>query len=400
MTRSPLDILQRLVTKNERLVCGVMSGTSVDAVDVALVRLRGGGPGTALHLVHAHETLFPEELQDMIFANSEPSRSTVSDICVLHSALAHLYADAIREACGAAGIALADIDLVGLHGQTIHHMPEPTQAGPYDVRSSLQIGSGPTLAALLGVPVVSDFRAPDLALGGQGAPLVPYVDWLLFRHDTEHRIMLNIGGIANLAWLPACCRDDDVLAFDTGPGNMIVDALMRVLYGREFDDGGRVAQSGRVAPDLLDWMLRHPYFRQPYPKSAGRELFGTAYTQQYLQIARELSVAAPADLVATAAECTVRAIAAGVQSLVPADAPAALYLMGGGAKNLFFRNALRFALPAARVADVQELGINADAKEAVCFAVLANEWLQGNAANLPRVTGARRKILLGSFAAG
>jgi anhydro-N-acetylmuramic acid kinase len=397
MPRSPLDILHRLVTKDERLVCGIMSGTSVDAIDVALVRLRGGGAGTACRLVHGSETLFPEDVQQMIFSNAEATRSTVSDVCILHAALAHLYADAVREACAAADIPVAQIDLIGLHGQTIQHIPEPTRVGRHDVRSTLQIGSGPALAALLGVPVVSDFRAADMALGGQGAPLVPYVDYILFRHMEEHRLILNIGGIANLTWLPAGCLEEDVAAFDAGPGNMVVDALMRLYFGREFDDGGRVAQSGLVVPDLLDWMLRHPYFRQAPPKSAGRELFGGAYTAQLVQIAGELGVDAPADIIATAAECTVRSVAAAVRSLAPDNEPLTLYMCGGGAKNLFFRNGLRHSLPSARIAGLGELGVDPDSKEALSFAVLANEWLQGNAANLPRVTGASRPAVLGSF---
>jgi anhydro-N-acetylmuramic acid kinase len=400
MPRAALDVLQRIMTKDTRLICGIMSGTSVDAVDVALVRISGGGLGTRLDVVAYTETYYPEEVQQMIFSNAEASTSNVNDICILHTALAHVYADAVRELCEEAGLPVHAVDLIGMHGQTIHHLPEPTQLGRHLVRSSLQIGSGPTLATLLGVPVLSDFRAPDLALGGQGAPLVPYVDYLLFRSTLEHRALVNIGGIANLTWLPANCAEEDVVAFDSGPGNMIVDALIRRLYGREFDEGGAIARSGRVNGDLLSWMLGHEFFRMPPPKSAGRELFGTEYVGNLLQIAYELDVSTPADIIATASECTVRTVTSALLSVTPPQTPFSLFLSGGGARNEFFREGLAFSVPQARQSDLTDLGLSSDAKEAVSFAILANEWLNGNAANLPRVTGATGKALLGSLSIG
>ena len=400
MQKTPLEILQRMITKDVRLVCGIMSGTSVDGIDVALVRISGDGLGTRIETVAYTETYYPEEVQQLIFSNAEASTSNVNDICILHTALAHLYADAVKELCREAGVSQKEIDLIGVHGQTIHHLPEPTQLGRHSVRSSLQIGSGPTLAMLLGVPVVSDFRAPDLALGGQGAPLVPYVDYLLFRSAEEHRALVNIGGIANLTWLPADCEEAEVTAFDTGPGNMIVDALIRRLFGREYDEGGSIARSGHVSGDLLAWMLGHEFFRLNPPKTAGREIFGTEFVGTLLQIANELDVHVPADIVATASECTVRSITNAFHSIVPDGVPFFLYLCGGGARNLFFRDGLVFSLHQARVYDMSVLGMNTDAKEAISFAVLANEWLHGNAVNIPNVTGASRKAVLGSLSLG
>lgn len=398
MPRTPLDTLTTLVTRHERIICGIMSGTSVDAVDVALLRVRGGGSSLAFDLLHYSETLFSEELQNRIFANAEVSSSNVNDICLLHTALAHVYAAAVRACVREAGMEIEDVDLIGMHGQTLRHLPAAMSIGGHEICSTLQIGSGPTLATLLQIPVVYDFRSGDMALGGQGAPLVPYTDALLFASDEEHRVLLNIGGIANCSILPCGCAPGDVVAFDTGPGNMMVDALMRKFYGREFDEGGAVASSGSVHPDLLTWLRQHPYYRQRLPKTAGRELFGEDYLHDYLNLAAELGVREPADLVATAAEITVRSITAQLRGLVEGWERFHLLVSGGGARNRYFLEGLRYGLPQARVELSSAVGIDPDAKEAIAFAVLANEWLMGNATGIPAVTGARRPGLLGALA--
>ncbi len=400
MARSPLDLLTRLTTKSERLVCGLMSGTSVDAVDVALVKIRGGGPGSHVELLRYAETLYPEEIQQRIFANAEVSTSNVDDICLLHSAVAHVYADAVEQLCDEAGVALQDIDLIGMHGQTLRHLPEKTGIGRHAVRSTLQIGNGSTLASLLGVPVVYDFRAADMAAGGQGAPLVPYIDYLLFRSDVEHRLLINIGGIANLTWLPAQGGSENIIALDTGPGNMIVDALMRRFHGREYDENGAVARSGNINPDLITWMMRNEFFTLEPPKTTGRERFGSPYIQELLQIVRDLGITSTENIITTASECTVRSITDQVKRLLPPEQQFKLFVSGGGARNHYFLDGLKYAFPAARLGDTNDFGIPGDAKEAISFAVLANEWLEGNSSNLPAVTGASRPMVLGAFASG
>lgn len=397
MSRSPLDILTRLVTKPSRLVCGIMSGTSVDAVDVVLARIEGSGPSLRVEQLHYSETLYSEDLQQRIFHNCEVASSNINDICLLHVVLAQVYADAVRDLCREGGVALEDVDLVGMHGQTLRHLPEAVDLVGYHVRSTFQAGSGPTLATLLRLPVVHDFRAGDMALGGQGAPLVPYVDYLLFRSPDEHRVLLNIGGIANLTWLPRNAEAGQVLAFDTGPGNMLIDALARKFLGREFDEDGAVASMGTVNHDLLSWMLQHPYYRQKPPKSTGRESFGEDYLGDLLDVARELSVLEVPDLIATVSECTVRGISMSLRSLLPSGASFRLLLSGGGARNRFITDGLRYAFPEARVESTAALGVQPDAKEALAFAVLANEWLMGNTATLPSATGASRAGLLGSL---
>lgn len=397
MPRSPLDILTRLVTKPSRIVCGIMSGTSVDAVDVILARIEGSGASMRVEQLHYTETLYPEELQQRIFNNCEVASSNVNDICLLHTALAHVYADAVRALCQESGVALTEIDLVGMHGQTLRHLPELLDIAGYGIRSTLQAGSGPTLATLLQLPVVHDFRAADMALGGQGAPLVPYVDALLFQSAAEDRVLLNVGGIANLTFLPRGEAGEGVLAFDTGPGNMIIDALMRKFHGREFDEDGAIARMGTVNHDLLSWMLQHPYYRQKPPKSTGRESFGEDYLNDLLDVARELSVPEVSDVITTVTECTVRSISMHLRALLPAATPFRLLLSGGGARNRFISEGLHYAFPEARVESTGSHGVDPDAKEALAFAVLANEWLMGNPASLPSATGAKRPALLGSL---
>ena len=398
MTRSPLDILTRAVTKPSRLVCGIMSGTSVDAVDVALARVHGGGTAMRLDPLHFYETLYAEELQHRIFANCETASSNVNDICLLHTAVAEVYADAVRSLCQEHGNDVSEIDVIGMHGQTLRHLPDAIDLAGYAIRSTLQIGSGSTLATLLRVPVVYDFRAGDMALGGQGAPLVPYVDYLFFRSEKEDRVLLNIGGIANLTYLPRGCEARDVIAMDTGPGNMIIDALMRRFYGREFDEDGEVASAGAVNPDLLAWMLTHPFFRQKAPKSTGRESFGGEYLNELLDVARALAVLEVPDVIATVTECTVRGIVLHLRAILPQTAVFRMLVSGGGTKNRFIMKGLQHAFPGAVVEGTSALGVDPAAKEALAFAVLANEWLMGNPTNLPAVTGAARPALLGVLA--
>ncbi len=398
MQRSPLDVLTSMVTKPSRMVCGIMSGTSVDAVDIALVRVNGSGSSLQIEQVHFVETLYSEELQQRIFNNCEVASSNINDICLLHTAIAHVYAEAVRSACREAGVESDDLDLIGMHGQTLRHLPDPIEIAGHRITSTLQIGSGSTLATLLQIPVVYDFRAGDMALGGQGAPLLPYVDHLLFHSSEEDRVLLNIGGIANLTVLRRNADASEIQAFDTGPGNMVVDALMRKFHGREFDEDGLVASKGTVNGDLLSWMLQHPFFRQTPPKSTGRESFGEDYLNDLLNVARDLSVRDASDIIATASECTVRSISMHLRAIMPTSHKFRLLISGGGMRNAFITGGLRYAFPDAVMQSTSDLGISADAKEAVAFAILANEWLMGNPANLPSVTGANRPGLLGVLA--
>ncbi len=385
-----------MTEKKTRMVVGLMSGTSVDGIDAVLLRVRGAGPATRFEEVAYVERPFPAPVRSMILRNSLPATARIDELTRLNMLLAHLYADAVKAVARRARVGMDRIDLIGCHGQTVHHLPGRHRIAGKTVRATLQLGDVSALATLTGVTTVGNFRTADMAVGGQGAPLVPYFDWLMFRSADSSRILLNIGGIANITVLPAGCTASDVSAFDTGPGNMIVDGLMKRLYGRRYDRGGKIAASGRPVPGLLQWLLAHPYLRVRPPKSTGREVYDERFMHDLLRCTKG---AAHADIVHTAALFTPLAIHDAyrrfVQKAMTVDE---LIVSGGGAKNAFFMDALNGLFSDAWVSTADEAGMSGDAKEAICFAILANEAVHGNAANLPRVTGARRPVVLGVVA--
>jgi anhydro-N-acetylmuramic acid kinase len=348
-------------------VAGVMSGTSLDGIDVAIVEIRG----RAVETIGFQSTPYTPELRAEILGVSNAATTTAA-ISRLNFRLAEQYARAVLRAtkrCGA-------VELIGCHGQTIYHEGRS---------NTLQIGEAAVVAERTGVPVVSNFRARDIAAGGQGAPLVPFVDYLLFRHPKRRRIALNIGGIANLTVIPAGARPEDVIAFDTGPGNMVIDALARD-FGEPFDGGGKVAASGNVNPGLLKELMADPYYRRKPPKSAGREQYGAEF------IARlKKSSLPPRDLVATATVLTAATIAMAVRG------PAELIASGGGVHNPQIMAHLTAFLPGVAISTSADHGINPDAKEAIAFAILAHETWRRRPSNLPSATGARHAVILGDI---
>jgi len=378
-----------------KLICGIMSGTSLDAVDAVLLSVRGSGTRTSFKQLGFVEHPLPRGIKRLLLKNSIPSTSRVDEIARLNFLLAKLYADAVRAVAKQARAKLASIDLIGSHGQTICHLPATHRMFGKTIRATLQIGDPSVLATITGITTVGDFRVADMAAGGQGAPLVPYFDWLMFRSNTKCRLLLNIGGIANVTVLPKGCRADDVIAFDTGPGNMVVDALMQRLYGKALDRDGNTASKGVVNLKLLQWMMRHPYLRTKPPKSTGREEFGADFVSRLLWKAGKLN---KADVIATASFHTPMAVYDSCRRFLPKGVSIdELILSGGGSHNQFFVRTLRtlFGDNIVRLSD--ELGVPSDAKEASCFAILANEAASGIPANLPSVTGARRRVLLGKI---
>jgi anhydro-N-acetylmuramic acid kinase len=352
-------------------VAGVMSGTSLDGIDVAVVEI----VGRRIRTVGFQSTPYPALVREAILAASDAVTRTAA-ISRLNFLLGELYAQAVLRAVRRFG----PVELVGCHGQTIYH-----EGGT----NSLQIGEAAVIAERTGVPVVSNFRARDIAAGGQGAPLVPYVDYLLFRHRTRTRIALNIGGIANITVIPAGAAAERVVAFDTGPGNMVIDALAREM-GKPYDRSGKIAASGNVNVPLLDELLADPYYRRRPPKSAGREQYGAAFG------ARLKKAGLPArDLVATATVLTAATIALAVGKF--ADRPTDLIVSGGGVHNPQIMAHLAGFLPDVAISTSTNHGIDADAKEAIAFAVLAHETWRRRPANLPSATGARRAVVLGDI---
>ena len=391
----PQSPLARLLATPERIVVGLMSGTSLDGIDAAVVRLAGTGRELRFDVLGFETLPLPDALRAAVRAAAEDAASP-SALARLHVRLAHAFADAAEAALAQAGLASADLDLAGSHGQTIQHLPQPAPLAGRDVAVTLQIGDAPTLAARLGCPVAYDFRAADVARGGQGAPLVPYFDWAAFSSADEARLLLNLGGIANVSVLPVGAGLADVTAFDTGPANMVIDQLATRFFGLGYDRGGALAAAGTVHHGLLGDLLRDPYFWQPPPKSTGRERFGAAFVEQMVEHGRALGCT-PHDLVATATALTAYSIGRAVLHFGPATTPARLIASGGGVHNPALMQMLADVFPDTRIETTAAHGLDPDAKEAVCFAVLAHELINGQPTNLPSVTGASGPALLGSL---
>lgn len=372
-------------------VAGIMSGTSLDGVDVALVDIDDDGFDT----VGFHAVAYPEPLRAALLGVSNCATHT-REISRLNFLLPEVYAEAFFDACKAAGIDPKSVDLIGCHGQTIFHESEPVEVLRRKIASTLQIGDGSVLAERTGVSVVSDFRPRDMAAGGKGAPLVPFVDYLLFRSDEFGRVALNIGGIANVTILPAGCATDGVVAFDTGPGNMVIDQLASRFTGgtKRCDEDGAMAMAGEVNAGLLAELLDDEYYTRKPPKTAGREQYGREFVDRL--IAKGLS---EADTMATATMLTAATIAEGIYQFSEAEEGGVgeVIVSGGGVHNPALMRMLRAELADMDVADSAELGLDPDAKEAIAFAILAHETWHNRANNLASATGAKRGVVLGKM---
>ncbi len=388
-------IWESLRTKDPKTVVGLISGTSADGVDAAVVRIHGTGPATRPDLIHFTTVPYPESERRELFALFSPRTGTVDRVCALNFRLGELFAEAALQAIARAGLRAPDVDLIGSHGQTIWHIPpEGGRSG-----SGLQIGEAAVIAARTAIPVVADFRVADLAAGGHGAPLAPYIDYLLFRDPERSRAVQNLGGIGNVTHLRRGDALDQVLAFDTGPSNTVINALVEAATdGREeFDRDGQLAASGRVDRELLDELLRDPYFGAPPPKSTGREHFGVQYAAELLKTGRTRSLAS-ADLVATATRLTVETIVRSYRDFLdPRGGVDEVILGGGGSLNPVLRRWLSEALAPVPVRTHEEFGINGKAKEAMLFAILANDAIAGHPWSLTSATGSTRRAVLGKL---
>lgn len=369
-------------------VAGIMSGTSLDGIDVAIVDISKKRAGVRVKPVAFHTTPYPKLVREAILAVSNSMTHTAT-IARLNFVLGELYASAIRETCRRSRVPLHSIVLAGMHGQTIFHEAESVEYLGHHVASTMQIGEAAVVAQRTGLWTISNFRERDMAAGGKGAPLVPNVDYLLFRHRRIGRVALNIGGIANITVIPADADREDVIAFDTGPGNMVIDALVsHHTHGRQtYDRDGRIARHGRLNRRLLDSMLGDPYFKLHPPKACGREQFGREFVSGL--IATGVPVA---DLIATATEMTARSIAAAIAGR---RGVAEVIASGGGVHNRYLMRRIRELLPDLKIGTTADHGIDPDAKEAIAFAILAYEFIQRRPGNLPSATGARHAVLLG-----
>ncbi|HEV2399207.1 MAG TPA: anhydro-N-acetylmuramic acid kinase [Candidatus Sulfotelmatobacter sp.] len=406
------------MSRKEMIVAGVMSGTSADGIDVALVELStaagagsraaaariasSSGRGRPLHTIRllGHSAYsYPSRVRTAVLSAMNASQASVADLARLNFLLGELYADAVLAAQRRFRI---KAELVGCHGQTLYHQGELQSFLGRKVSTTWQTGEGAVIAARVGVPVVSDFRPADMAAAGKGAPLVPYLDYLWFRDAKVDRIVQNIGGIANLTAVPAGARQDQVFAFDTGPGNMVIDAVTQELFGRAFDRDGKIAASGEVMEPVVARILGRGFFKAKPPKTAGREEFGREFVAEFLRMCRGRKE----DVVATATALTARSIADAIRRFVGGEVHRKrasnfreIVLSGGGA-----RNATLVAMLAEQLAPLgvvvrfsDEFGLPSQAKEAIAFAVLAYETWHRRPSNVPSATGASRPMVLGKI---
>lgn len=429
------------MTSKPLLVLGLMSGTSADGIDVALARISAAPPHLNAKLLGHTSLSFPPALRKEILRVAEQQPISAGELSQLNFRLGHLYADAVLVACKKFNVAPSRINLIGNHGQTIFHQGRPANYFGKPVTSTLQIGEGSVIAARTGITTISDFRPADMALGGQGAPLVPFADFVLYRHPKLGRVSLNIGGIANVTVIPAGARPDQVFAFDTGPGNMLVDSLVQhFTHGRQrYDENARLAKSGEINRALIRELLCDPYLKQPPPKSTGREYYGRVYVQKLLALGHSNKIKQN-DLIASATMFTAASIMDALHRFVlPKHRINEIIVSGGGSQNpLLFEGLSVLAMSGAKPRDLysaasprqlfmqmhaplsgefwppkskqflrehasisvvpsSQLGVPEDTKEAFAFALLAYETFNRRPGNLPSATGARGPAILGKI---
>jgi anhydro-N-acetylmuramic acid kinase len=385
-------------TLPRRWAVGLMSGTSMDGIDAALVELTGTGEKPRIHLRAFRTTPYPSALHRRLMSIAAGNATTAAEISSLNFALGGLFAESALSVCRQGRISPRHLAVIGSHGQTIFHQGRGVNGRikrSLSPASTLQIGEPSIIAEQTGARVVADFRPGDMAAGGQGAPLVPLVDYLLFGNSDEGVATLNVGGIANVTVIPIRAKPEDVIGFDTGPGNMVIDELVRhFTRGRKtVDREGQWARQGAIFQPLLGRILRLPFFRQQPPKSAGREQFGSEFVRRYFL---QEQGARPEDLLCTATELTARSVAEALRKFITSSTRISrMILSGGGVHNQFLLERLTLLVPEMSIESSDEHGVPADAKEAIAFALLADRTLRGLPGNLPSVTGARRPVVLG-----
>lgn len=368
---------------------GLMSGTSLDGIDAALVDISGKDETTQVALVsfltYPLEAALLQHIRDCLSLE----KSTVAMICSLNVELGEAFAQAALAVCAKAAVAVGELAFIGSHGQTLFHIPE-TQGQL--VASTLQVGDAATICQRTQTTVVANFRERDMAVGGQGAPIVPYSEYLLYHSPSVTRILQNIGGIGNLTVIPKEVKEAEIIAFDTGPGNMIINELCLAFFNESYDKDGQHAAKGQIHPELLAELMAHPYIKKPFPKTTGREVFGKEFSQQ---LQATWPMIAPDDFLATVTMFTAQSIAVAVRPLI--QGPTELIIGGGGSYNPTLVAMIKTALPEITVKIQEELGYSSEAKEAIAMAVLANQTLHHGVGNVPSATGASQAVPLGSI---
>ncbi|MBQ8082153.1 MAG: anhydro-N-acetylmuramic acid kinase [Clostridia bacterium] len=392
MGKGLADIRNKRVLK----VIGLMSGTSADGLDAVLTEIEEGKEGLSVRQLGFVSLPYSQEERAEILKLAEGREGGSKELCLFNFWLGRRSLAACQAVCQAAGIAPEKVDLVGSHGQTLYHIPAPEEYLGEQVAATLQLGEPAVIAEGLGCPVVSDFRVRDMAAGGYGAPLVPYAEYLLYRREDRNVGLQNIGGIGNITVLPKGCGPEAVFAFDTGPGNMVMDQLIeRMTAGKQrYDEDGRIAASGRCSEALLRRLLDDPYLRMSPPKTTGREYYGQAYVDALTEKGRALGLSA-ADMVATATRFTAECIGLSIEKHCKIK-PDVLVVGGGGSRNPTLLRDLRDCLSIPVLIN-EDIGFDSDAKEAVAFAVMARACVLEQCNNIPSVTGAKHPVVMGKI---
>jgi anhydro-N-acetylmuramic acid kinase len=386
--------LVELQNKESLKIIGLMSGTSCDGVDIALIDIKGAGTSISYKLLHSYHKAYSPTQKKYLLDTLESGKIDLKSISQLNFYLANVWVEAIKEMLIKEKLDAREIDLIGSHGQTMYHLPVAENFIDGQISSTFQIGDPAVLAQLSGIMTIGDFRVADVALGGPGAPLVPYVDWLLFSKLKRNVLVLNIGGIANFTFIPENGQKEGVLAFDTGPGNMLIDQLMQRLYELPFDKNGEKASLGKFSDRLFDYLLKVDLFpAQAPPKSTGREHYGKDFILALLKKALRRRIPEP-DVIHTVSKYTAYTVWQAAEKFVKQDIKE-IYVGGGGCHNQFLMNTLSEYFVSVKVKRSGDIGLNEDYKEAICFAILANELIRGNHSNLSSVTGATRPAFLG-----
>lgn len=392
-----MDQLIQLTAKQKRLAIGLMSGTCTDGIDAALVQIEGYGIDTNVQLLEFVTIPYDNDLRTTLLHIASGNYGGSYEISKMNFLIGKLSVDACLSVCGKAKVSPDTIDFIGSHGHTIYHQPVMEIYHGHGITSTLQIGEAAVISETMKCPVIADFRVRDMAANGLGAPLVPYSEYLLYSESGKNIALQNIGGIGNITFLPANGNVDQILAFDTGPGNMIIDALVSIFTNNQltYDKGGSIARSGVVHPDLLRWLLEDTYIHQKPPKTTGREYYGESFVMNLCKKAEVYHLTYP-DIIATATMFTAKAIAINVANHLP-QVPSKLIIGGGGSKNQTLMNNIISSLPQCKVITNEDMGLNSDAKEAIAFAILANETLFGNINNIPSATGASHGVVMGKI---
>jgi anhydro-N-acetylmuramic acid kinase len=391
-----MNKLIQFQNKSRLKIIGVMSGTSCDGVDLALIEIEGSGVQTKFMLISTYHQPYSEQQKSSILSMIEQAKISLKEISQVNFYLAKLWADAIGKMLKREKISKNDIDLIGSHGQTFYHHPEDEIFIDMKTKSTLQLGDPGVLAQLTGITTIGDFRVPDIALQGQGAPLVPFVDWILFSKLKKNILVLNIGGIANITFIPTDGRKEKVIAFDTGPGNMLIDQLMQRMYELPYDKDGEKAFLGKFSEKLFNYLQKNDsYPAKKPPKSTGREQYGKDFIITLIRWALRRRIPEP-DVIHTVSKYTAFTIWQATDRFLKKDIDI-LCIGGGGSHNKFLLRSLSDYFDNTEIKKSGEFGIDEDFKEAICFAVLANELIRGNPTNLPGITGAVKPAFLGKI---